>query len=270
HFSVTAGVQDQRHRRETLDLNSENVTNLQENRRYTGFDSDLLSNNGLYGWDQRFWFGMVGRASYHYDSKYYVDFSYRRDASNGFDKEYRWGNFYSASGAWRISSEDFFNVGWVDDLKVRGGWGQAGNDQAAVGRYSFLSRVAAGISTYRWGSGMGDPIGNLSLGAVVGDFPNPSLSWEVSTTTNVGFDALLLQNKVNLTVEWYNRVTSGILQTVNLPHSVGTNNPLFNIGEMANRGMDIMAGYTTRVRTFDVNLSGNISFVRNEVTKLYN
>lgn len=86
HFSVTAGVQDQRHRRETLDLNSENLTNFQENPRYTGFDSDLLSNNGFYGWDQRFWFGMVGRASYHYDSKYYVDFSYRRDPAMALTK----------------------------------------------------------------------------------------------------------------------------------------------------------------------------------------
>lgn len=270
NLSVSAGVQDQRHRRETIDLSSQNITKIQENPRYTGFDGDLLSNNGFYGWDQRFWFGMVGRASYHYDSKYYLDFSYRRDASNGFDKAYRWGDFYSASGAWRISSEDFFNVDFVDDLKFRGGWGQAGNDQAAVGRYSFLSRVASGLSTYRWGSGMGDAIGSLSLGAVVGDFPNPSLSWEVSTTTNVGFDALLLKSRVNLTVEWYNRVTSGILQTVDLPHSVGTNNPLFNIGEMANRGWDIMAGYNARVRNVDFNLSGNISFVKNEVTKLYN
>jgi len=269
NLSVTAGVQDQRHRRENLDLSTENLTNLQENPRYNGFGGDLLNNNGFYGWDQRFWFGMVGRASYHYNSKYYLDFSYRRDASNGFDREFRWGDFYSASGAWRVSSEPFFNTDFIDDLKIRGGWGQAGNDQAAVGRYAFLSRVSGAISTYRWGSGNGDPIGNLSLGSVVGDFPNPALSWEVSTTTNIGFDALMLNNKINLTFEWYNRVTSGILQTVDLPHSVGTNNPLFNVGEMENKGVDIMLGYNTRIRDFNFNLSGNISFVRNQVTRLY-
>lgn len=269
NFSVTAGVQDQRHRRENFELSTQNLTNLQENPKYTGFSGDLQNNNGFYGWDQRFWFGTVGRASYHYDSKYYLDLSYRRDASNGFDNQYRWGDFYSVSGAWRISSEDFFDLPFIDDLKIRGGWGEAGNDQAAVGRYAFLSRVNTGSSTYRWGSGNGNAIGNLSLGAVVGDFPNPSLSWEVSTTTNVGFDALFLRNRFNLTVEWYSRVTSGILQTVDLPHSVGTNNPLFNIGEMQNRGVDMMLGYNERIGAVRFNLSGNISFVRNEVTKLY-
>ncbi len=269
HLDLTAAVQDQRHKRELVNLSSDNLTNLTDDPKYTGYPNDLSNNSSIYGWSMRYWFGLVGRASYNYDSKYYLDFSYRRDASNGFDKDYRWGNFYSVAGAWRISSESFFNVPFVDDLKLRGGWGQAGNDQAAVGRYAFLSRVSGGLSSYRWGSGAGNALGNLSLGAVVGDFPNPSLSWEVSTTTYLGFDAYLLKNKLNMTFEVYNRVTSGILQTVDLPLSVGTSNPLFNIGEMENKGVDILVGYSDRVRDFTYNVSGNISFVRNKVTKLY-
>lgn len=270
NVNLTAAVQDQRHRRETVNLSTENLTNLNENPKLNGYGNDVANNNSFYGWDQRFWFGMVGRLSYNYDSRYYLDLSFRRDASNGFDDDFRWGNFYSASGAWRITSEPFMQgVTFLNDLKIRGGWGEAGNDQAAVGSYAFLSGVNSGVTTYRWGSGNGDPIGNLSLGGTVADFPNPSLSWEVATTTYVGFDALLLNNRLNVTFEWYNRVTSGILQTVNLPPSVGTNNPLFNIGELENRGVDLQVGYGDRLGEFTYNISGNISFLQNEVTNLY-
>ena len=269
NVNLTAAVQDQRHKRETLDLSTGNLNNLTDDPRLNGFGGDLANNNGFYGWNQRFWFGMVGRASYNYDSRYYLDLSFRRDASNGFDDDYRWGNFYSASGAWRISSEPFFKASFINDLKLRGGWGQAGNDQAAVGAYAFLSGVNGGVSTYRWGSGNGDPIGNLSLGSTVADFPNPALSWEIATTTYAGFDALLLDNKLNVTFEWYDRITSGILQSVNLPYSVGTNNPLFNIGELRNRGVDLLVGYNNRVGEFSYGISANISFLHNEVTKLY-
>ncbi len=269
NLDLTAAVQDQRHSRELVNLSSENLNNLTEDPRNTGYSNDLANNSSIYGRSMRFWFGLVGRASYNYDSKYYLDFSYRRDASNGFDRAYRWGDFYSVAGAWRISRESFFNVPFVDDLKLRGGWGQAGNDQAAVGRYAFLSRVNGGLTSYRWGSGAGNAIGNISLGAMVNDFPNPALSWEVATTTYLGLDAYLLKNKMNVTLEWYNRVTSGILQTVSLPLSVGTNNPLFNIGEMENKGLDLLVGYNSNIRDFSYNISGNISFVRNKVTKLY-
>src|SRR5690606_15686317 len=236
--------------REWINVSGGNLTNITDNPRYTGYGGDLANNNSIYSWNQRFWFGMVGRASYHYDSRYYLDLSLRRDASNGFAKEYRWGKFFAASGAWRVSSEPFFNVDFVNDLKLHGGWGQAGNDEAAVGRYAFLSRVNTGSTTYRWGSADGDAIGNMNLGAVVNDFPNPGLSWEVASTINIGFDALMLNNRLNVTAEWYKRVTSGILQTVDLPFSVGTSNPLFNIGELENKGVDLSVGYRDRAGDF--------------------
>lgn len=270
HVTLLAGVQDQRHEMETGDRAGLNITMFAENPKRNGWSGDLMNTQSLYGWSQRYWFGMVGRASYDYENKYYLDASYRRDASNGFDKKYRWGNFYSVSGAWRISSEKFFEVPLIDDLKFRGGWGQAGNDQAAVGRYAFLSTVATSLSSYRFGSGNGDPIGQMSLGALVADFPNPVLSWEVATTNYVGFDAFLLRNRLNVTFEWYHRLTSGILQRVNLPISVGVNSPLFNIGEMVNKGVDLSVGYEDHIGDFKYSVSGNISFVKNRVTKLYN
>lgn len=269
NLNLVVGVQDQRHRREWIDFSGGNLTTIADNPRFNGFSGDLANNDAIYGWNQRFWFGMVGRASYHYDSRYYLDLSLRRDASNGFAKDYRWGKFFAASGAWRLSSESFFNVDFIDDLKLHGGWGQAGNDEAAVGRYAFLSRVSTALTTYRFGSGDGNAIGNLNLGAVVNDFPNPGLSWEVASTVNIGFDAMLLRNRLNVTAEWYKRITSGILQTVSLPFSVGTNNPLFNIGELENKGVDLSVGYRDKAGDFTYGISGNISFLQNVVSKLY-
>jgi TonB-linked SusC/RagA family outer membrane protein len=271
NITATAAVQDQRHLREFLNLSGDNLQNINDDYPdQQGYTNDLANNTSIYGWDRRFWFGMVGRINYDYDSKYYLDASFRRDASNGFDDDFRWGNFYSVSGAWRISAEKFMSgLTFLDDLKIRGGWGEAGNDQAAVGNYAFLSGTAA-VSSYRWGSGNGDPIGNFIPGTRVADFPNPSLTWEVVTTTYVGFDALLFNNKVNLTAEWYNRATDGILQRVTLPYSVGTLNPLFNIGQLENRGVDLQLGHNNRIGEFTYGISGNISFLENEVTNLYN
>jgi len=132
NVTVTAAVQDQRHQRELLNLGGDNLQNINDdNPKQQGYANDLSNNSSIYGWDRRFWFGMVGRVNYDFDSKYYLDVSYRRDASNGFDDDFRWGNFYSASGAWRISSESFMQgITFLDDLKIRGGWGEAGNDQA--------------------------------------------------------------------------------------------------------------------------------------------
>src|SRR5690606_36710440 len=133
----------------------------------------------------------------------------------------------------------------------------------------YLSQVADGLSSYRWGSGNGSAIGNLQLGGLVADFPNPALSREVATTTYVGFDAYLLKNKLNVTFEWYNRITSGILQTVNLPLSLGSNNSLFNIGEIAYKGVVLQIGSNDNVSDFNYSVTDNISFLLNKVPKLY-
>src|SRR5690606_33286393 len=113
------------------------------------------------------------------------------------------------------------------------------------------------------------PIGVLNNGATVADFPNPSLSWEVAKTLNIGVDATLFRNRLSVTAEWYKRITSGILQTVSLPFSVGTNNPLFNIGELENKGVDLSVGYRDKAGDFTYGISGNISFLQSVVSKLY-
>jgi TonB-dependent starch-binding outer membrane protein SusC len=270
NLNLTAAVQDQRHETEFTDFSGSNLTTLTDNPKRNGYGNDLANNNSIYGWTQRYWFGMVGRGSYNYDRKYYADLSFRRDASIGFDDDYRWGNFYSLSGAWRISSESFMDgLTFIDDLKLRGGWGQAGNDQAVVGSYAYLSGVNTSISSVRFGSGNGDPLGTMVLGSVVADLPNPQLTWEVVSTTYVGMDAIILANRLNFTLELYNRVTDGILMSVVLPTSAGLNNPSDNVGQLENKGIDMQLGWNDRIGEFTYGVSGNISFIKNEVTKVY-
>lgn len=268
-INLTAAAQDQFNIRRYFDYSGGNITNIQ-NLDKLGYGGDLANNNSFVGRAEKYWFGYVGRASYIYDNRYYLDLSFRRDASSGFEKSYRWGNFYSASGAWRISEEAFMqNLTWIDDLKLRGGYGQAGNDDAVVGGFAYLSN-AGGSGSYRWGSGNGDGIGNYNTASGVTGFPNAELSWEVVGTSYGGFDALLFGNKVTATFELFNRRTTGIQQYVNLPLSVGTDAPAFNIGTLENRGADIMLGYNNKFGAFSYGISGNISFLTNEVISLYN
>ena len=268
-FVLTGAVQDQFQRTQVKNLNGGNLINI-DNLKRIGYSNDLANNNSFLGWNERFWLGYVGRLSYSYSDKYYLDGSYRRDASSGFAEDYRWGNFYSVSGAWRIGSEKFMeNLGFINDLKLRGGYGEAGNDEAAVGQFAYLSR-AGGSGSYRLGSGDGNALGDYYIAASLSSLPNESLVWEVAKTSYVGLDATLFDYKLNMTLEVYKREQDGIQQTVNLPLSVGTSDPLFNVGKLENRGVDLQIGFNDRKGDFSYGISTNISFLENEVTELYN
>src|SRR5690606_16381712 len=118
--------------------------------------------SGFESQGRRYWYGYVARLGYNYSSRYYLDLSFRRDASNGFTAENRWGNFYAASGAWRISSEPFMEqLTMINDLKLRFGWGQAGNDEAVAGSFAYLSGITV-TGSYHFGSGNGDPYGTYN------------------------------------------------------------------------------------------------------------
>ncbi|MBM1105464.1 TonB-dependent receptor [Aurantibacter crassamenti] len=269
NLNLTVALQDQYQTTQFRDMTGSNITNL-SNLKKVGFSNDLANNSSILGYGQRFWFGYVGRASYNFNSKYYIDASYRRDASAGLAKDYRWGNFYSVAGAWRISSEPFMkNVGFINDLKLRGGYGEAGNDEVAAGNFAYLSTVSD-LGSYSYGSGNGNAIGNYTIASTLTALPNPQLVWEVAETTYVGLDASLFDYSINAAVEVYRRRQNGIQQFVQLPLSVGTDDPLRNIGVLENRGIDLSLGYTGNFGDLKISLNSNLSFLENEVIELYN
>ncbi|SFD90937.1 SusC/RagA family TonB-linked outer membrane protein [Spirosoma endophyticum] len=216
--------------------------------------------------------GYLGRLSYNYKSKYYVDATVRRDGTSRFDKDYRWGTFPSLAVAWRITAEPFMkNVTWLSDLKMRAGVGEIGNQETT--QFAYLSLVNFNPD-YSYGSGVnGEAIGSLQNGIRLANIPVRNLSWERVQTRNIGFDASLLENRITATIEYYDKKTSGILQTVTLPTSAGIDDgsaPTNNIASVRNNGFEFQLAYTGKVgNNLTYNVSGNLTTVRNQVTGLY-
>jgi len=205
--------------------------------------------------------------SYNFDSKYYLDLSVRRDGSSMFAPGYKWGTFPSFAAAWRISSEKFMSgIKWINDLKLRGGWGKVGNQETRP--YSYLSvvnlnpKASFGTSTVP-----GDGI--LYDAAALGDFPVIDLTWETVNTSNFGFDAILLDNRLSLTAEYYYRFTDGILQTYNLTKVVGAlADPKTNLAQVENKGFEFLVGYNRNFGKLGFKTTFNLTTVSNKVLKL--
>lgn len=214
--------------------------------------------------------GYLGRVSYKFQDRYYLDVTVRRDGSSVFAPGYRWGTFPSVGAAWRISSESFFpKTDFINDLKIRGGWGELGNKETTQG-FAYLSSVNNGPD-YSFGSGNGDGFGTQLQGVRLPNFPNFALTWEKVRTTNVGFDALLLDNRLSFTAEYYNRITDGIIQQVSLPPNTGIESAAdLNIAKVRNQGIELQLGWNQTIGELNLNAAFNITTVDNEVLSLYN
>jgi len=214
--------------------------------------------------------GYLGRLSYNYVSKYYFDATIRRDGSFRFAPENRWGNFPAFSAAWRVSGEEFMkNINWVNDVKLRAGWGQLGNQE--IRPYMYLSSVID-YPHYSLGGtpANGDARGTYTWGVRLGDFANREISWEKTTTTNLAVDAVLLKS-LNITIEYYNKTTDGLLQTTSLPPSMGLYaNPVANIGKVRNSGFEFSAGYRGNAGDFSYGINANLTTIKNKVISLFN
>ncbi|WP_192579037.1 SusC/RagA family TonB-linked outer membrane protein [Fibrisoma limi] len=216
--------------------------------------------------------GYLGRVSYNYNSKYYVDATVRRDGTSRFDRDYRWGTFPSLAVAWRLTAEPFMKpLTWLSDLKIRAGIGEIGNQETT--QFGFVSLVNFNPD-YSYGSGVnGDAIGGLQNGIRLANIPVRDLSWERVQTRNIGLDASLLENRITATIEYYDKRTSGILQTVTLPPSAGIDDgqaPTNNIASVRNSGLEFQLTYNGKVgNDLTYNIGGNLTTVNNRVTGLY-
>jgi TonB-linked SusC/RagA family outer membrane protein len=226
-----------------------------------------LDKGSFYERQARGLFGYMGRLSYNYNSRYYLDATVRRDGSSMFAPGYKWGVFPSFALAWRISDEKFMkNISWLNDLKIRGGWGEVGNQETRP--YSYLSMVNVNPKV-GFGTGTRPGEGYLSDAAALGDFPVEDLTWETVTTSNIGIDAIFLNNRFSLSAEYYSRFTDGILQTINLTKVVGVlENPKVNLAQVSNKGFEFQASYNQKFGKVGFNASLNLTTVKNEVLKM--
>lgn len=213
--------------------------------------------------------GYVGRVSYKFKDKYYIDGTLRHDGSSRLAPGHKWDSFSSFAAAWRISNESFFpKTTFIDDLKIRGGWGKLGNYQSAR-YYAFLSSIML-TPDYSFGSGNGDPYGTQLQGAALPNFANNTLTWEKLRTTSIGLDAILFNNSISFTAEYYNKTTFDIIQSVSLPPNTGIEVPAdLNIGQVRNTGIEIQVGYNTQIGAVNFNAGANITTVKNRVVSLH-
>ena len=225
------------------------------------------TNSGAFR-DREALIGYLGRLSYNYKSKYYLDATIRRDGSSKFAPGFKWGIFPGVSAAWRISAEKFMEqLPIVNDLKLRAGWGQLGNQRTAA--FAFLSTVST-TPDYAFGSGAGNGVGTVRFGASLPDFPNRNLSWETAETINIGLDGALLNNSITFTIEYYNKLTKGILQSTAIPASVGNERqPIINIASVRNSGIELQLGANKKLGNLTLSASANLTTVKNNVVSVF-
>ncbi len=205
-----------------------------------------------------------GRLSYNFDSKYLFTFNVRRDGSSKLHPDHRWGTFPSLSGAWRISSEPFMQqFDWLNDLKLRAGWGQTGN-QSGVGDYSYLQYY--NIKRQAWfEASKTDALPLISQA----NLRTADLTWETTTQSNIGIDLTMLNSRLTLAMDYYYKYTTDMLMYVSLPEGAAAANSIVrNEGEMTNRGFEFSAHSRNLIGEFTWNTDFNISLNRNRLEKL--
>ncbi|MCT4645350.1 MAG: SusC/RagA family TonB-linked outer membrane protein [Carboxylicivirga sp.] len=203
-----------------------------------------------------------GRVTYDLDGRYLFEANFRADASSRFANVGKWGYFPSFSAGWRLSEEAFMsNLDWLDNLKIRASWGKNGNIRN-VGLYDTYDTFSGAGTVYNGGLVL--PI--LEEGRI----SNPSLTWEKTTTTDIGFDLSVKRGLIGLTFDYYVRITDDILveQTDILPETGISNLPYKNVGKVDNSGIELALTHQKSFGDFSYNVGFNMAYIKNEITDL--
>lgn len=241
----------------STDLDFQNLSTVQSPQ----VSSNLFSGVNFYS--------LFGKVDYNYKEKYYLTGVLRRDGASRFGANTRFGVFPAVSAAWRVTSEDFLsNVDWLTDLKIRVGWGEMGNSNNVNPANQFsLYQSDRGNTFYPiqgQNSGVDEGFAQSRLG-------NPDAKWETSETLNIGFDASLLNDRLEIYVDLWKKDTRELLYQVPLPGVAGNyaSAPAVNVASMQNQGIDIMIvnrGNITSDMTYELKFSS--AFLKNEITFL--
>lgn len=212
-------------------------------------------------------FSQFGKVNYAYKDFLLADFTIRRDGSSRFSSAYRYGVFPAFSVGARLTELAFMkDLTFINDLKVRGGWGKTGNQLIpnVYNAYTLFTPDPNNNAYDITGSG-----NSIASGFDISQFGNSVGRWETNTSTNVGFDGVFLNSKLDVTFDWYTRTTSDMLTQVPIPKTAGSATiPYVNIGEVNNTGIDINVTYRDRIGDFRYSVSAMYSQYKNNVVKL--
>lgn len=223
------------------------------------------------GYDEGSQLAQFGRLNYNYAGKYLLQGTVRRDGTNKFIGDNKWGIFPSVSGAWRISEEPFIKdkVDWLNEFKLRAGWGILGSI-ASVGDFIFQPAYRALNAHSFDGTTVVTGWGNAK-------FANTDIRWEKVATTNLGLDFNLLRNRLSLALDVYDKKTTDMIYMIGLPPSAGMGghgqqgdnfNATINIGQISNRGLEWAATWSDKIGDLSYSIGGNASFNRNKVIQI--
>ncbi len=210
------------------------------------------------------------RLHYGYKDKYLITATVRRDGSSRFAPDHQYGIFPSGSVAWRIKEEKFLqDVNWLTDLKLRGSYGQTGNQNNA-GTFQFLAQYTSGPGAANTGNN-GYPFNKVyQPGLILTSPPNPDLQWEVAKMTDIGVDAVFLNNSLTFTGDFYRKVSSKFLLNLPQPGQSGFTGKYENVGSLLNQGVELGLSWAHSAGQFHYNIGVNVTTVKNELLSLSN
>jgi TonB-linked SusC/RagA family outer membrane protein len=268
NFTTMAGMSYQYSGSDYVYASVNSLSNGASNYRYltnglnsTGMD---VEGNPNYSTNMSYY----GRLQWSYMNKYNLQGSFRADAydTSKLDKDHRWGYFPSISAGWTISSEPFMDnikdkIG-LSLLKLRGSYGVNGNVNA-LGSYQYNTTLSSSISYgYDFGSGGGQLTGVYPSSRLA----NPLIKWETTRQLNIGIDSRFLKDRLDLTIEWYNKNTYDLLTSTAASGNTGSSTVYVNAGEVNNKGLEFSGTWRDQIGDFTYSFNGNVSTLHNEVT----
>jgi TonB-dependent starch-binding outer membrane protein SusC len=267
NIELLAGQSALKYQLENLGASRNDPSPIDPNLAYIDVATDITSNLNNGGADARSLVSYFGRFSYGYDGKYLVSGVLRRDGSSRFGRNNPWATFPSASAAWVISKEDFFNFDKISLLKLRGSWGQNGNENLGSS-FPWASTIVTAGQGYTF---LNNGVEYLASGASLGRISNTNLKWETSEQTDIGIDVEVWKGKLAISADYYIKKTKDLLIAPDVPSAVGFPAPFVNGGTVQNKGVELGINYKDRIgKDLGLGLSFNISHNKNEVTQINN
>jgi len=256
-LTATALVEETSNKYNTFSASGSGLSSLSNGYYNLGLNASQSISSGYSNWSL---LSYMGRISYSYNDKYLLTATLRRDGSSKFQGNNKWSNFPSFSLGWKLSNEKFIeDLGVFSNLKLRAGWGITGNQ--AVGPYSTLGLLNSAI--YSYGSA------TVSQGYTLGNPATPDVKWETSRQTDLGLDVGLLNGRLNITADYYNKNTSDLLLFTRISNYDGGGSYLKNIGKVNNKGWEFMIeGTPYKSGGLTWSTAFNASFNRNKVVSL--
>lgn len=259
------GVSQQNFRNEFISGQRQNqIQNTSTGQYYTGLNQGInpITNARVEDWSI---LGYLGRINYSFADRYLFSYTFRSDADSRLSEDERRRSFNSASLAWRISNEDFFNSDFISDLKFRASYGELGNSEVLLPwqyQYNINPFPRAVFGTNQ----------TVQNGAINTQLANERLSYEIKRTTNIGVDASFLDDKISLTLEYFNAETDDVLTQLPIPLTAGNagTDPPVNAASLRNRGFELAATYRERENKLRWDVTLNLTTISNEVLELGN